>query len=361
MDEKSGTGIDSNVFASELLELSAAGFAAQATDRMLDAHPDIRRAFAPGAHLSWRDNLQLRLRELAAAVAAGRPQMFTARVVWSWQSFAARGIERSALSHSLLALRGVLSEKLPENARTEPLLVLDQAQAVLAGPLPESATLLDAADPAQAVALSYLQTVLEGDTPAAIELVLAELASGRSAPSVICDVLLPAQAEIGRLWHLDQLSVPEEHLVSAATARLLALVADRAPRRAANGNSVLVSALPQDAHDIGIRALAYLLELDGWRVFFLGADVPQDELVRACAYFGVDLVLLSVSMSVQLRDLRRIIGEIREHAGIDARVMVGGHAFRESPEAWQDVGADAYAANVGDAVRTAENLLYQAP
>jgi hypothetical protein len=198
--------IASNPFASELLEVSASGYAAQATDRMLDAHPDIRQAFAPGAHLGWRDHMHLRVRELAAAVNAGRPDLFTSRVLWSWQSFAARGIERSALNASLLALRGVLNEKLPEAAAAEPVQVIDLAIEALSEPLPDEKALLDAADPAQAVALSYLQTVLEGDVRAAIDLVLAEHYGGRSAYSIICDVLLPAQAEIGRLWHLNQLS-----------------------------------------------------------------------------------------------------------------------------------------------------------
>jgi methanogenic corrinoid protein MtbC1 len=349
--------IASNPFASELLEVSASGYAAQATDRMLDAHPDIRQAFAPGAHLGWRDHMHLRVRELAAAVNAGRPDLFTSRVLWSWQSFAARGIERSALNASLLALRGVLNEKLPEAAAAEPVQVIDLAIEALSEPLPDEKALLDAADPAQAVALSYLQTVLEGDVRAAIDLVLAEHYGGRSAYSIICDVLLPAQAETGRLWHLNQLSIAEEHLISAATVRTMALVVDRAEHRASNGRSVLVASMPQDSHEIGIRGIAYLLELEGWRVYYLGADLPRDELVTAIGYFGVDLVMLSASMTIQLRSLRAVIAGIHDHAGIDARVVVGGNAFAGAAETWQSVGADGFAATAREALAVAEKLV----
>jgi methanogenic corrinoid protein MtbC1 len=346
-----------NPFAGELLETSASGYASLAAERMLDAHPEVRRAFAPGAHLSWRDHLQLRVRELAAAVATGSPELFRARVLWSGQSFAARGIERSAIVFSLEALRAVLADKLPGNALDAPIEIVDDALAALAGPLPESGSVLDAGDPAQAVALGYLQTVLEGDVVAAMQGVLDEQRGGRSAESVICDVLMPAQAEIGRLWHLNQLTIAEEHLVSGTTARLMAVLADRAPRRAPTGRSVLVSAMPHDAHDMGIRGLGYLLELEGWRVFNLGADLPVDEIVGAASYFAVDLVMLSAAMSVELRTVRRVISALDEHAGLDAPVLVGGQAFTEGPDLWRAVGADGWAPDARGALREAERLV----
>ncbi len=342
-----------NPFASELLEVGAPGYAAAATERLLDAHPQIRAAFSPGAHLSWRDHLHLRLRELAAALAAGQPEMFQARVLWSWQSFTARGIDPLALTYSLQALRATLDEKLPPGASAEAVAAIDEALGALEGELPPSPSALDPAVPAQAVALDYLQTALEGDARTAMETVLEK---GGDSRAIICDILLPAQVEIGRLWHLNQLSVAEEHLISTTTERTMAVAVERSERAPPNGRSVLAATMPADHHDLGLRAVTYLMELAGWRVYYLGADVPVDDLVTAVGYFGVDVAMLSASMSIQLRQLRAVIEGIRGHAGVDARILVGGSAFADAPDAWQSVGADAWAGSAEEALAAAERL-----
>ncbi len=351
--------ISANPFAGELLEVSAAGYASRAPEQLHDAHPDLKAAFAPRAEMRWRDNLQLRVRELAAAVATGEAKLFLARVVWSWQAFDVRGVDAKAVRASLASLRRVLAERLPDNARAEPVALLDLALEEMEAtrpPQPESA--LDIHSAKGALALEYLQRALEGDVRDAIGMLTRAADAGEDPRTLIGEVLMAAQVEAGRLWHLNQLTVAEEHLITATSQRAMALIADRAtPGVLAEERSVLAATIPEDHHDLGLRAVTHMLELDGWRVYFLGKDVPIDDLVSAASYFSVDLVMLSASMSIQLRVLREAVDALKEHGGVRAKVLVGGQAFDAAPEAWKTCGADGFAGSAPQAVQVATELV----
>ncbi|MEM9384774.1 MAG: cobalamin-dependent protein [Pseudomonadota bacterium] len=351
--------ISANPFAGELLEVGAQGYAAQAAEELLEAHPDVKATFAPRAELRWRDNLQLRVRELAAAVATGQADLFLSRVVWSWQSFDVRGVNAKAVRASLVALKHVLEKRLPDNAREEPVALLNQATVLMEGTGPEQPeSHVDLHSPLGALAIEYLQRALEGDIRDAIAVLTKAVADGVDPRVIIGEVLMAAQVEAGRLWHLNQLTVAEEHLITSTTQRAMSVVADHAtPEVVPKERSVLAATIPEDHHDLGLRAIAHLLELDGWRVYFLGKDVPVDDLVSAASYFSVDLVMLAASMSIQLRNLREAVSALKQHGGVRAKVLVGGHAFLAAPEAWKTCGADGFAGSALEAVGAASKLV----
>ena len=343
-------------FAAEILERSAAGFATATALRLLEDQPGIEARYAPGAVDSWKSHLNQRILELAAAAAAGSADMFVNRVVWSRKTFEARELEPKDLEASLVALENVLGEKLPDNAKGTVLqLVRDARTAVIAQPDPEDSAL----DPTQMhdrLALRYLQCAVEGNVLPAMEVVLDALEDNLTVQDAILRVLLPAQTEIGRLWHLDHVSVAEEHLVTTTTQRLMAVLASRATRRRDNGRTAVAAAVAGNVHDVGIRALAYLLEMDGWRTIYLGSDVPRGDLPATGQFFEADVILLSCALSVQLKTVRSTIAAIRERSERDVKIMVGGLAFYEAPDLWKEIGADGYAPNAKEALALANDF-----
>ena len=109
-------------------------------------------------------------------------------------------------------------------------------------------------------------------------------------------------------------------------------------------------------HDIGIRAIAYLLEIDGWRVIYLGSDIPQEELPQALDAFGADLLLLSVALTSQLDSTERSIARVKADCKRPVNVLVGGNGLAERDDLWQEIGADGYAQDADSALVTAQQL-----
>lgn len=347
--------IEPHPFAAALLEQSASGFGALAAERLLTTHPGLGDRWGLGAHATWRAHLTLRVRELAAAVAAGHARMFVDRVRWSRRAFEARGLAGDDVAASLRCLGAVLKAELPPPTQSVPDPYLTAALATLNQPDTPEPSALDPTSRSGGLALRYLHGVLIGEVRQAIE-GLAEALATEGAESLLLKVLLPAQREVGRLWHAGQLRVAEEHLVTSTTQRVMAVLADRATAQASHGKTAVAATVAGNTHDIGIRAITYLLELRGWRALYLGPDLPEEELPRAIAHFSADVVLLSSALSVQLGTLARTIEAIREHSDRPVQVMVGGHAFVGAGETWRELGADGYAEDGAQALALADRL-----
>lgn len=347
----------SAAFTAELLKRSAAGYAAAAAARLLEQHPALREQ--GGALAAWRTHLSQRLLELAAAVAAEEPRLFRERVLWSYQTFVARDLDTEQLQASLESLRAVLAAELPARAAEPALTCLDAAlQALVAGVEPPRGGQLDPTAESGRLALGYLNQVLEGDTYAAAAVLIEALQSGHlTAEALYLDVLLPAQEEIGRLWHGAQASVAEEHLVSATTRRVMAIAAHLAPRTTARQATVVSACATGNAHDLPLRAIADLFHLHGWRSLFLGADVPTEDLPAVLSGYDADVLLLSASLSTQLEQVRVAVETVREQSARPVGIIVGGAAFDEAPALAVRFGADAYAPSAREALRAADDWL----
>lgn len=345
-------------FSAQMLERGAAGYAGYAAAALLERNPAVREQFGADALAGWKSHLTQRLLELAAALATAEPQLFVARVLWTARAFRARNQDEGSIRLSLEALRDVLAERLPEPGRAATLDYLDQALTALANPAPGADALaLDPASATDRLALRYLQKVLEGDVAAAVAEVTDATRQGLDVRAAYIDVLLPAQREIGRLWHLGEVSTAEEHLVTFTTQRTMAVLATAARPAPANGKTAIVAAVATNAHDIGLRAVADLFQMAGWRAIFLGADVPIEDLPGMINYFQADLLLLGATLSTQLPRVENTIAAARTRAERPVKIIVGGAAFDEAPAVWKKVGADAYAARVDEAVSLAARLV----
>jgi len=346
-----------DIFAADLLEISASGYAALAAERLLAAHPEVSARFSPDATGAWKAALAQRIIELATALRLGEPELFLARIGWARRAFEARQVPQDDLKASLQTLATVLAEELPAHARAGTAALLQAAIDQVEQPLGDSGSHIDPDTGEGRLALEYLAAVLEGDSRRAIERILAEVDGGLAVERAYLDVLVPAQREVGRLWHAGELGIVEEHVVTYTTERLMALLAHRATRAPANGNTVVCAAVAGNVHDIAVRVLADFFDISGWRAVHLGASVPAAELATALQYFDGQLLVLSAALSVQLPKVRDAIVAVRRIEDRPVRIMVGGLAFNEAPELWKKLGADGYAADARSAVRLGGELL----
>ncbi len=345
-------------FAGDLLERSASGYAGVAATLMVERDPSLRERQGPTALTAWRSHLTQRVLELAAAVVAGEPRLFTGRVTWSRKAFKARGQADLDLRNSIQALRDTLAERLPEPALGLPVDYVDAALALLALPAPSpDRSELDPRRPADRLALDYLQKILEGNVADGIELVTVAASGALGARAAYTDVLLPAQREVGRLWHAGELNIAEEHMVTAATQRAMAVVASQAPKQPPNGRTVVVAAVAGNVHDIGLRAAADLYQITGWRVIFVGSDIPMQDLPTMLAFFEADLLMLGATLGTHIPRVAQAIRSIRERCERPVRVIVGGAAFDEAEDLWEKVGSDGYAATIDKGLEVGARLV----
>lgn len=196
----------------------------------------------------------------------------------------------------------------------------------------------------------YLAALLEGDAAAA-----AAVAREHSGPEALegfyVSVLQPAMYAVGEGWEAGRISVAQEHLASAITTRVIAGLASQQKVPRPWRGRVVVTASPNEFHELGAWMISDLLELDGWAVSYLGANTPLEELVQLTRDRRPALVALSVTMPFNLERVRATITRVKGAlAPSGVPFLVGGRVFNQQPGLWRDVGADAWAADAGAAV-----------
>ena len=343
-------------FASSLIEAGAAGYSAAAAERLVDGHPETAERFGAGAFGAWKDHLGQRLRELATALVAGEPDLFTAEVSWSRSAFEGRDVPLEDLRASLECLKEVLAEELPPAAGDEPGRYLELALQALdsetAGP--ESGIAGDT--PVGRLALEYLEATLSGDRRRAVEAVLSAVDDGLPVTAAY-DALMSAQREVGDMWHAGDLVVVQEHFTTATTQSLMTLLAERAGAAATpNGKTVMVGSAPGDGHYLAARLLANLFEQDGWRTIHLAGGVPPGELALGVETFDVDLLVLSLTVTTHLKATIEAVKQARSLRP-DVKVLVGGRVLVRSPGICDRIGADACASAAEEALELGARLV----
>ena len=92
------------------------------------------------------------------------------------------------------------------------------------------------------------------------------------------EVVLPLARSVGDLWALGKIPIAAEHLASEVVLHAL-----KGGLRMSRGTGPLVvgACLPGERHEWGFLATLAVIQEDGWRVHYLGADLPVQEVVEA--------------------------------------------------------------------------------
>jgi methanogenic corrinoid protein MtbC1 len=175
--------------------------------------------------------------------------------------------------------------------------------------------------------LSALMTFHEADA----EHILNEAFALYPVEAVSEEIIAPVLFEIGERWHAGEVSIVQEHFATAFLRhRLTSLF--HAYDQPEGGPLAITGAAPADWHDIGILLLSLDLRRHGWRVIYLGQNVPADQLIREVARLHPDLVCVSATTRESaLGGLRQVAEEINAMPQPRPRLLVGGHAFNTDP------------------------------
>ncbi len=110
--------------------------------------------------------------------------------------------------------------------------------------------------------------------------------------AAIRDVVLPTLVEIGDRWERAELAVGHEHFASHLIERRLLSLAQG--WEAGRGPLALLACPAGERHTLGLVCFGLLLADQGWRISYLGADTPIDDIVAVAAEVLPSAVMLAV-------------------------------------------------------------------
>jgi methanogenic corrinoid protein MtbC1 len=229
--------------------------------------------------------------------------------------------------------------------------------AILDGMLQENPSMLPAAKllsslrgPTLAVLRDrYVFALVAGARREALDIVV-ENALGDDVPvsSLYLEVVQPAQYELGRLWRAKRITAAQEHLGTEISRSALAHLQAHLPCGPSNGKRVVVACVEGELHDLGAQMVADFLEMAGFDVTFLGANVPADSLAEFLRDRPPHLLALSATVSTSLPALRRTIAAVRSITGTRVPIAAGGRVLMRTPGLGRRLGLDLHARDARD-------------
>lgn len=326
--------------------------------RQFDARPELDRRYGPAGRQKCRDDACYHLLYLAEAIASGTPALFREYVAWTRSLFARLGIDEADWLDHLRITKDVLAEQLDRKLARAAARCIDFAVEGLAAAPIEPPSFIADAEPLGPLARAYLDSLLGGRRHEAIRMILDAARSGTPVEDLYLHVLQNAQREIGRLWQLNRISVAQEHYGTAVTQQVMAQLYPYIFGHERAGRTLVASCVADELHEIGLRMVADLFELDGWDTHYLGANVPIPGVVQTVLDRRADVLAVSATITANVRHVAEVIAAVRAApAAAGVRVLVGGYPFLVAGDLWRRIGADGCAADARAAVALANELV----
>ena len=186
-----------------------------------------------------------------------------------------------------------------------------------------------------------LQRVLAGDEQVVLQTTQALLRSGLDSLEVATTFLDQLLVETGRQWQTGQVSMFQEHVITALCTGALDVLADEPIPAPRTGLSAVVGCAPGERHCLGATIVSLALRQRGWRVTDLGPSASAEAFLRAVRTSSAQVVALSVATPQRAPAAAALAAHLKaEEPGV--YVIVGGRAADPAliPEADLVVGRD---------------------
>jgi DNA-binding transcriptional MerR regulator/methylmalonyl-CoA mutase cobalamin-binding subunit len=176
--------------------------------------------------------------------------------------------------------------------------------------------------------LESATTAVTAMDPKRLERILSRAALALPVPVVIDDVVSPLLKVLGVSWREGRLGPAHEHLATVVVRRFLEWLLSTVEVR--GEAPVLVAATPAgERHELGALLSAVTASAEGWSVFFLGPDLPSEEIAAAAQRLNAKVVALS---SVDPNTAGALVGEVgrlRRRLPAEVALVLGGSSARE--------------------------------
>ena len=199
--------------------------------------------------------------------------------------------------------------------------------------------------------------ILEGDTEKALGVTKRALAAGIPAKEILDKGLVVGLAEVGEMYASGQYFLPELLIAGeAAKYTLESLKKDLRDSKVPPFGKFIMGTVQGDVHDIGKNIVIMMLEGNGWEVTDLGVDVAPQQFCEEVNKGSFDIVGLSALLTSTMVNQVETIKALRS-AGLrdKVKIMIGGAPVTQAFA--DEIGADAYAVNVVEAVKKAATLV----
>jgi methanogenic corrinoid protein MtbC1 len=154
-------------------------------------------------------------------------------------------------------------------------------------------------------------------------------------------VISPFLHEVGKAWACAALTVGHEHLASNVVRDVLGVMLQSASGdvgRTRRGSArtkrsapptLIATTIGGEFHEFGALMAAIVAARAGWRVLYLGSNLPAEHIARVATETNARVIVLGIVYGQATRLLRNELAALRNELAPDVRLVSGGASTGE--------------------------------
>jgi methanogenic corrinoid protein MtbC1 len=175
--------------------------------------------------------------------------------------------------------------------------------------------------------------------PEALKSSLERASVSLSRPDLVQELITPLLHQVGEAWRDGSLRVAHEHLASAIVRTFMGNMNGRFPD-SSEAPTLVVTTPTGQLHELGALLVATTGASEGWRVTYLGPNLPADEIASAVEQSGARALALSIIYppdDPHLKDELRLLSKLVPRESVS--LLVGGRSAHGYADVLDEIGA----------------------
>jgi DNA-binding transcriptional MerR regulator/methylmalonyl-CoA mutase cobalamin-binding subunit len=149
----------------------------------------------------------------------------------------------------------------------------------------------------------------------------------------VFNVLYPLFEKIGVLWQAGSINPAHEHFITNLVKQKIYVAIDSIPVPTGNDTPKFLLYLPEwELHELGLLVYDYLIKSRGFKVIYLGQNVPEEDVYAVTDFIQPDYILTSFVNAIEKVKLEAYIQRLSgRYPG--KKIFISGHQLAQVTEA----------------------------
>ena len=131
----------------------------------------------------------------------------------------------------------------------------------------------------------------------------------------ITEIIYPFLEKIGILWQTQNITPAHEHFISNLIRQKIIVAIDGLPIPPKDSKKILLFLPEGEMHELGLLFYHFLIRKSGYRTYYLGQNVPHEDLISVYKVHQPDFMLTSITSNLTIsieKYLERLANEFEQ-------------------------------------------------
>ncbi|WP_276370419.1 MerR family transcriptional regulator [Chryseolinea sp. H1M3-3] len=143
----------------------------------------------------------------------------------------------------------------------------------------------------------------------------------------ITEIVYPFLEKIGILWQTQNITPAHEHFISNLIRQKIIVAVDSLPLPSKTADKILIFLPEGELHELGLLFYHYLIRKAGFRTYYLGQNVPHEDLVSVYKVHQPVLMITSITSTPSI-PLESIFERFENDFG-QTKILVSGYQVQK--------------------------------